>query len=193
MTTHRRRSLLVSVLIAAAALVPLAAMDAAEFDGKPTFKGGEGYGYYVWREGDTWKVRWTTFGAKHRFSGLVQTEGGELAKVKAIDVDEERRVLAPGRAPHVVYGPRGRPHLRGGRAPVVAERQQDHINRDDARTIRFATITDDDLDGFDFEVKPGVERVRFLLQIDGRSRPGDVAVGRQGAHPAESPFVAILR
>jgi hypothetical protein len=32
---------------------------AARFDGRPTFKEGKALGYFIWRDGDTWKLRWT--------------------------------------------------------------------------------------------------------------------------------------
>ncbi len=98
-----------------------AATAAVRFDGKPNFKEGKALGYFVWRDGDTWKVRWTTFGAEHHFTGGVFVEGGELKSFKRIDVDEERRVIRPGRPARAVRGPRGRVRaVAPGRAPVVA-------------------------------------------------------------------------
>jgi hypothetical protein len=169
------------------------AADDARFDGKPTFKSGDGYGYYVWREGETWKVRWTTFGQEHRFQGNVRTDGGAFADMKRIDVDTERKVIRPGYAPRVWVGPHGRTHVGGGQAPVVAERKEDRIERDDARTIRFDARTGDDIDGFDFKLEPGVERLRFTLMIDGRARALDVTIGGGNQHPVAMPFVVSLR
>ena len=32
------------------------------FEGQPTFSQGAELGYYIWKEGDKWKVRWTRWG-----------------------------------------------------------------------------------------------------------------------------------
>ena len=189
-----RVAALVTALICAV-VIPLGAVDVSKFNGKPTFKEGDSFGYYIWKDGDTWKVRWTTFGANRHFTGTVHAEGpGEIDDLKRIDVDTERKVIAPGHPAHVVLGPRG--HVVGvkpGRGPVVAEKTADHITRVDGKTLRFSTRTNDDIDGFDFKVKGPVERLRFTLQIDGKSRPVDVYIGRNNEHPADNPFVATLR
>jgi hypothetical protein len=113
-----------SVALLAAALVGTgpalrAEVDRARVLGQPGFDDGEAFGDFVWLGGDTWKVRWTTFGANHRFSGSVTVEGGELRSFKRIDVDTDGSVLLPGRGPRVVRGPRGRVRAVGpGRRPV---------------------------------------------------------------------------
>jgi hypothetical protein len=171
-----------------------AATTVAQFDGKPQFKEGKAFGYFIWREGDTWKVRWTTFGDKKRFTGNVMVEGDDLKSFKRVDVDEERRVIRPGRPTRVVRGPRGR--VRGvapGRAPVVAERDEDHINQESEHEIRFAALTDDDLDGFDFKVGQRTDRIRFRLRIDGRTRAEEIEIGAHNIHPDEDPLVVVLR
>jgi hypothetical protein len=188
------RRLLVSAgvaLVASASL--LGVTDTARFVGKPKFDDGQALGYFVWRDGDTWKVRWTTFGAEHRFSGNVILEGGELTRLKRIDVDTERKVIAPGRPARVVRGPRGRARVVGGRGPVVAERDEDRIEQETERRLRFVTFTDDDIDGFDFEVTAGTDFLRFVLEIDGRPRPEEVEVGATNFKPNEDPLVVRLR
>ncbi len=183
-----------AVALVTLCLAPLGAIDRAAFDGKPAFREGDSFGYYLWKDGDTWKVRWTTFGANRIFAGSVHVIGGDVGDLKGIDVDHERTVLAPGRPARVVRGPRGRiVNVRPGRAPVVAERTEDHITLADTNTIRFRTRTDDDIDGFDFKASGGAERIRFVLEIDGRSRPVDIHIGRNNVHPADSPFIVPLR
>ena len=49
-----------------------------KFDGKPDFSKGSDLGYFIWHEGDTWKVRWTTTCAMRNFTGHVTAEGGKL-------------------------------------------------------------------------------------------------------------------
>ncbi|MGQ0735334.1 MAG: hypothetical protein ACT4QD_16990 [Acidobacteriota bacterium] len=172
----------------------LADIDAARLVGRPQFSAGEALGYFIWREDDTYKLRWTTFGGEHRFSGRVVVEDGQFRDFKRIDVDTERKVIAPGRAPRVVRGPRGRVRgVTGGRAPVVASRDEDRIEQETERVIRFDTRTIDDLDGIDFKLTPGATLVRFVLEIDGRPRPDEVEVGRGNFKPEQHPFVVRLR
>lgn len=162
------------------------------FDGKPTFSEGTDLGYYVWREGETWRVRWTTRGAMRRFSGAVTAEGGELKSLKRIDVEEKSRIIAPGRPPHVVYGPRGRPHLRGGRAPVVVSHEQDKIEKDGDQRIVFFARTNDDIDGFDFKVDKNVTALRFMLEIEGKPMPQHVEIGKNNQKADKLPLVVRL-
>ena len=189
------RVAVLALALACAIAVPLGAVDVSKFNGRPTFKGGDSYGYCVWKDGDTWKLRWTTFGANRHFKGTVRAGGsGELVDLKRIDVDAEWKVIAPGRPPRVVRGPHGQVvGVQPGRGPVVAEKTPDHITREDAKTITFSTRTNDDIDGFDFKVKGKVNRLRFSLQIDGKSHPVDVYIGKGNEHPADNPFVATLR
>lgn len=172
----------------------LADTDAARLVGRPTFSEGKALGYFVWKDGDTWKLRWTTFGAEHRFSGRVTVEGGEVQSLKRVDVDTERRVIAPGRPPRVVRGPAGRVRgVRGGRPAVVATREEDKIEQETEHLIRFLTRTDDDIDGFDFKVTPGTTVLRLVLEIDGSPRPAEVEVGRENFKPLQDPLVINLR
>ena len=189
MSLKFHRVWVVTALCLAAASTVVRAADPSMFDGRPTFKEGEGRGYYVWRDGDTWHVRWTTFGATHRFTGTVTAEGGKLDSLKRIDVETERRVIAPGRPGRVVVGPRGRARVVGGKAPIVETRDQDHIDKDGDRRITFRTLTNDDIDGFDFKVKDGVKLLRFSLQMDELPRPREVEVGRSNQHVAADPFI----
>jgi hypothetical protein len=164
------------------------------FVGRPKFDEGKALGYFVWQDGNTWKVRWTTFGAERRFSGRVTVEGAEFKSLKRIDVDAERRVLVPGRPTRVVRGPRGR--VRGvapGRAPVVATREEDRIEQETEHVLRFVTRTDDDIDGFDFTLNNENGVLRFVLEIDGAPRPAEIEVGRNNFKPMEDPLIVRLK
>ena len=77
MRTILKLFMCVAVLTALVAPSLQATTAAARFNGRPKFDEGKALGYFVWRDGDTWKVRWTTFGATHRFSGRVVIESGE--------------------------------------------------------------------------------------------------------------------
>ena len=159
-------------------LSPTVLAQANKFDGRPAFAEGIDLSYYIWREGDKWLVRWTTKGPQRKFTGSVVAIGGELHDLKRIDVEEERRVLYPGRAPHVAVGPRGRVYTRGGRAPVVVDRKQDRIEKDGDHRIVFASLTGDDIDGFNFKVDKKVTALRFVLEINGRQMPQHVEIGK---------------
>src|SRR5262245_29063925 len=192
---NRSRVMMALMVVLSALVVPArtpAQLDV--FNGRPVFAEGIDLGYYVWREGDEWNVRWTTKGQMRRFTGSVTAEGGELKSFKRIDVEEERRVLYPGRPSRVVIGPRGRAHVRGGRAPVVVERSQDVIEKvDDDRRIVFSARTNDDIDGFKFKAGEHVRALRFVLEIDGRLMPQHVEVGGNNRKAPTVPFVVELR
>lgn len=151
------------------------------------------FGYYLWRDAEHWHVRWTTKGLLRHFAGAVTAEGGDLKSLKRIDVETERRVLYPGRAPHVVVGPRGRAHVAGGRPAIVVSQDQDKIEKDGDNRIVFTAKTDDDIDGFDIKVDDKVTALRFVLQIDGRPRPLLVEVGQNNHKPGSLPLLVRLR
>ena len=188
-----RKQLILLLVISILGVSPSAMPQTGMFDGKPTFAEGTAFGYFIWREGDTWHVRWTTKGLMRQFSGTVVAEGGKLKSFKRIDVESERRVLYPGRAPHVVYGPRGRAHVRGGRPPVVAERTQDKIEKDGDHKIVFLARTNDDIDGFDFKVDEKATSLTFILEINGMKRPQLVEVGKNNQKVESLPLMVRLK
>ena len=169
------------------------AAQAEMYDGRPAFAEGVELGYYLWRDGDKWHVRWTTQGLMRNFVGSVTAEGGKLNSLKRIDVEAESRVLYPGRPRRVVVGPRGRARVRGGRAPVVVTREQDRIEKDGDHRIVFAARTNDDIDGFNFEVDPHVATLRFVLNIDGRAMPNVIEVGQHNQKPGPLPLFVRLK
>jgi hypothetical protein len=167
---------------------------AEQFDGRPTFKEGKALGYFIWREGDTWKLRWMTFGAENKFMGRVVVEGGDLVSFKRVDVDEERKVIRPGVRPGTVRGPRGRViGTRPGRAPVVAEKTLDNIEQQDEKTLQWLTQTDDDIDGVDFKVSASATAIRFMLQINGEPKPAEIEIGKANFKPNQLPLRAVLK
>ncbi len=189
-------TLLRVALIASLAQPALLSADTApaRFQGRPTFSEGDALGYFIWQDGETWKVRWTTFGAEHRFSGRVTIEGGQLRDFKRVDADTERRVIAPGRPARVVRGPGGRVRrVAPGRGAVVATREEDRIDQETERVIQFVARTDDDIDGFDFKTTESTDLIRFVLQIDGQTKPDEIEVGRSNFKPGEDPLVVRLR
>ena len=189
-----RSVLALAAAVAVVTLVPLTAAAKTLVEGRPEFKEGRELGYYVWADGDTWHIRWTTTGALRHFTGHVTADGGELKSLKRVDVEQERKIVRGGRAPHVVRGPHGRVRtVAPGRAPVVVSRDQDRVELDGERRIRFNAKTDDDIDGFDFKVSDGARSLRFVLEIGGKSRVADVEAGRHNRQPGGNPFVVQLR
>lgn len=188
----RAKMAVLAVMICASSVA--AQTPATQFDGRPTFKEGKALGYFIWREGDTWKLRWMTFGAEHKFLGKVVVEGGDLVSFKRIDVDEEIKVVRPGSRTRVVRGPAGRVRgVRPGRAPVVNEKELDKIEQEDEGSLRWLTQTNDDLDGVDFKVSATATAIRFMLQIDGEPKPAEVEIGKENFKPNTLPLRALLK
>lgn len=166
----------------------------ARFDGRPVFSEGLDRGYFVWREGREWHVRWTTRGRMLTFSGTVVAEGGEIDDLDRVDLDRESRLVRGGSRPVLVRGPRGRVRYERRPTTTVATRSVDRVEKDDNdRVIRFHARTDADIDGFDFTVDAEVRALRFVLEIDGETRAIDVEVGRDNARPGGNPFTVALR
>lgn len=189
-----RAFLIASIGVLSLSAQILAQTPATTLDGRPTFSEGKALGYFVWRDGDTWKLRWTTFGATHKFNGRVIVEGGQIKSFKRIDVDEERKVIRPGSAGHVVRGPRGRVRgVTGGRPAVVAKRDEDKIEQENEQQLRWLTQTDNDIDGVDFKVTDNATVLRFNLQIDGVGRPAEVELGRNNVKVERLPLVVRLK
>lgn len=192
----KRKTPLACVLGALAVLTAAGASPAAEpaaaFDGRPDFTAGEDRGYWIWRDGDRWSVRWTTMGGTRFFAGSIESENGDLKHLDRVDVERESRLIRGGRAPRARVGPRGRVHVRPGRAPVVATREEDKIAKDGDRRIVWTSRTQADVDGFDFEVGRKVTRLRFELRVGGRAWPGNTSTGGAGAAPAANPFEVEL-
>ena len=190
---RKMTAVITGMLLPALGAIASRAADLRMFEGRPAFREGFDRGYFVWKEGDEWHLRWTTTGKLLRFSGSVIAEGGKLKSLKRVDVEKERRVIRSGTPPRVAVGPRGRVRVAPGRPPVIVERRPDGIEKEDDHTIRFVAHTDDDIDGFDFKVGKEVQLLRFRLEIEGRSRASEVEIGSSNTHPREDPFVVNLR
>lgn len=185
-----------TVLGALVLTVPVLALDvtADQLRGKPDFKNGEALGYFLWIDGDTWKIRWTTFGGAHQFLGRVTTDAGSFREFKRVDPDTERKVIAPGRPGRVVRGPRGRVvGVAGGKPAVVATKEEDVILQESERLLRWNTRTDDDTDGLDFKVSREVTTVRFQMAIDGKPVPREIEVGKDNVKPNQMPLVVRVK
>jgi hypothetical protein len=171
---------------------PVAGVEPDWVDGRPEFKEGVDRGYFIWREGKQWHVRWTTRGSA-RFSGSVTSQGGELKSLKPIDVDEIVQQTDEGRESRVVVGRRGGIRVKPGTNPGRVKREQDRIRKDGEQRIHWTSRNDADLDGFDFKLDDEVESLRFVLEIDGATDALSVTVGGRNRHPDRNPFSVELR
>lgn len=189
----RRSLLLLGVTLATSIAGLSASTPLTDFEGRPLFREGFDRGYFVWHEGDEWHVRWTTQGNLLLFTGQVIADGGDIRDLDRVDLEKESRLVRTGSRPVVVRGPRGR--LRTTRRPTTAvvTREQDKVERDGDRTIRFRARTDADIDGFDFKLDRRVTQIRFVLEINGVSRAVAVEVGRNNVKPDDNPFTVALR
>jgi hypothetical protein len=189
-----RNAVLSLALVSLCAPLMAADVEVSVLRGKPQFSEGDALGYFIWIDGNTWKLRWTTFGAEHRFMGRITVDGGEFRKFKRIDPDVERKVIAPGRPGRVVRGPRGRVvGVAGGQPAVVATKEEDIVHQESETLIRFNTKTGDDLDGVEFELTPSATAVRFQLAIDGKPRPEEVELGKSNFKPKQTPLVVRIK
>ena len=183
-------------MILSASLLASVAMgqSVSTFEGKPDFAEGTETAYFVWRDGDEWRVRWTTDGTMHRFNGSVMAEGGKLKSLKRIDVESQSKVISPGAPTRVIYGPRGRVvGVRNGSGPVVVNRTQDRIEKDGDHRIHFISNNDGDIDGFNFKVDKKVTSLKFAFEIDGKPSPLRIKVGKSSSKPLGDPFVVPLK
>ncbi|MGE0042127.1 MAG: hypothetical protein AB7H88_06835 [Vicinamibacterales bacterium] len=190
--TRTGQALAALMVVVAATATPLAETRQAMFEGRPAFGAGLERGYYVWRDGDRWHVRWTTTGRPQTFSGTVVAAGGDIADLDRVDLEREARVVRTGSRPVLERGPRGRLHVEPRPTVAVVPAGGDRVEHDD-NVIRFHARTDADIDGFDFTPAPGVRELRFVLEVDGQSRAVDVEVGRDNRRPDGNPFTVALR
>jgi len=182
------------IAVAFLAIPSVSHAQANVYEGRPTFAEGTDLGYYIWKDGNRWHVRWTTKGASRRFTGSVTSDAGELKSLKRIDVESESRVLYPGRPSHVVIGPRGRVRgVAGGRAPVVVTKDQDKIEKDGDHRIIFNALTTGDIDGFDFTTEDETRDLTFTMQVNGQPMPGIIQVGKDNIRPRRLPLVVRLK
>ena len=193
MNLVKQTSFALLILVIVMLAVPRAfAQKLEEFDGKPEFTEGLELGYYVWRDGDTWHIRWTTTGTKRHFTGLVLAEGGNLKSIKRVDLESDTLVVRR-RAPRTTIDRRGHPHTSAGGEPVVTRRRsQDKVEKDGNQRIRFDAHNDGDIDGFDFRVEKNVTALRFTMEINGKDAHKHVKVGKNNSKMLETPFTIKL-
>jgi hypothetical protein len=188
-----RRALVLGAMLIVSAIGLTAQEDVARFEGRPIFREGFDRGYYVWHDGNEWHVRWTTNGRLLNFTGQVIADGGKITDLHRVDVERESKVVRTGSRRVAVRGPRGRVHTESRPTTAIVTKEQDKIEKDGDRAIRFRAKTDADIDGFDFKPDRNVSALRFVLEIEGQSRAIDVEVGRANAKAGGNPFTVNLK
>ncbi len=109
-------SLAFSFLLLLATSPLSAGEEISKFDGQPSVSEDYDAGYFVWRDGETWKVRWTTKGQQRHFTGNVIADTGKLKSLKRIDVEKASKVIRRGRPARVVSGTKGTDSSEAGSA-----------------------------------------------------------------------------
>ena len=178
-----------------AALLGLSSTDIAHgqtvpYDGRPTFSEREPLAYYLWREGNTWHLRWTSPRRARRFSGSVSAEGGQLISLKRIDSNEETLMLRPNRMLTVTVRPSTAGSALGSGSSAMAL-DETRVKMEGKERITFSARTNEAVDGFDFRASD-VGALRFILQVDGKDMPSIVRIGRDNQTPSELPIVVTL-
>lgn len=172
-------------------LAPASLDQTAPYDGRPKFKKAVDLSYYVWRDGNSWHVRWTTTGHMRIFAGSVTASGGKLKSFKRIHLESERKAMYGDRLLTISVSPRvgGASDIR---PPVFRTREQDLFKLDEDGQITFSARTENDIDGFDFKVED-VEQLQIDLGIDGSALPNRVEIGRKNKKPSELPLIFTLK
>ncbi len=86
---QRKKRMFAVLFMLLLAISPCVSGQSNIFEGRPAFAEGADLGYYLWKDGDNWHVRWTTRGQMRRFTGFVEATGGKLKSLKRIDVEKE--------------------------------------------------------------------------------------------------------
>ena len=190
-TRRMRAALLMAPALVCLVAVGAHAEPAAQFDGAPRLTEGRATGYFVWREGLVWKVRWTTDGREHHFSGTVAVEGGTLTSMARVDDAEERRTVRRARGSRAQRNTRNR--VRRAGQPGDGPDGDDEVTRASDGQIRFDVLSREPLDGFDFAMTATTERIRFAFEPAGQGSNVAVVFGLRNLRATVNPLVAILR
>jgi hypothetical protein len=119
--------------------------------------------FFLWREGDVWRVR-TKAGEKGgEFSGTIRTVGGTVTRIS---------------------------NYSGLEGPRKGNGKKADVGRLDGsrRTISFRLRTKGREDGFDFTVNPNTERLEFDLRVDGYGHRERILIGGKGKRPPGPTF-----
>ena len=164
-------------------------------DGTPAFSASRPIAYYVWRDGGTWHVRWTSLQRMRKFNGSVIAQDGALTALVRIDPEKELASRAPSsnKLPFTIVreGPVGRPPSPP--PPSTKAMSRADIEMDGTNRITFDSQVDGGINGFDFTADESVTELAFVLEIANKSQPGMVFVGRKSEKPESLPLVIVLK
>ena len=158
-------------------------------EGQPRFDQGDAV-YYVWHEGRTWHVRWTAMDRGHDFKGIVAVTGGTLGSLKENDSEKEALQFLASQRRVPVGNDRNDPGLRVAEVPTI---NRTIIRPDGADKIVFDARTSNSIGGFDFVPDDSTTILQLDLQIDKKSVPGLVRLGKKMKKASEMPVAISLR
>lgn len=157
--------------------------------GRPTFSQNDVPAYYIWRDGDHWHVRWSSFSWARNFAGSILADSSSLTNLRKVDPFSELGVMYPMRQKLLrVVLDKDHP---AGFGPVESSNRD--IRMKGKQTIRFSSRTEDSVDGFDFTTEDGVQTLTFDLKIEGKPAVGIVYVGSGNSTPDSLPLVVSLK
>ncbi|MEP6509582.1 MAG: hypothetical protein ABJC63_15255 [Gemmatimonadales bacterium] len=159
------------------------------FEGRPRFDQGDAV-YYVWRDGVQWHVRWTANDRGHDFKGLVVAQGGTFSFLKENDSEKETLAYLSSQRRIYVSSDRADPGLR---VPDAISLNRAVIRPDGNDKIVFDARTTNSIGGFDFTPDDSVTIMQLDLQVDKKSVPGLVRLGKGAKKATELPLVVALR
>jgi hypothetical protein len=119
--------------------------------------------YAVWRDRGTWHLRLTGARQSQHFKGHIRLEGGSFDLLSSYRSEKEKA------APEFWK--------------LNPSRQE----------LKFDFKTNRGLDGIRFRLSPETRRIVFVLEINGRTDPRIVYLGRKSQHPEVIPFALPAR
>ena len=116
-------------------------------------KKAKGPTYYLWRDGDVWRLRSATSEKRHSFGGTIRVQNGRVKKLAAAGLEGQR--------------------------PSPKRVDIGRVSRDRTR-IDFSFKTNGRIDGFDFQVEGEDATLQFNLLTNGTAIPGRIRIGGNG-------------
>ena len=117
---------------------------------------------------------------------------GKLKSLKRIDVEKSSKVVRRDRPTRVGVGPRGRARIRSRRGPLIATRTQDKIEKDGDSRTWFDSKKIGDTNSFDFKADKHIKTLRFVLSINGKSKPAMIYLGENKERSSRTTFAVSL-
>ena len=178
---------------AAMASIVLFGTSSDMYDGRPTIDRSHPTGYYLWRGGDQWHLRWVAIDHGRVFKGSVTAEGGGFGSMRQIDPSAEGRSYLSWVTHMTVTVGRANGSRISQAGPPPQSNDRTSIQRNGVAQIIFDSRINDNISGFDFSADDSVAVLRFDLQVDGKARLEMLRIGRDNQAATEFPLVVNLK